>query len=108
MLGYCKFQDSQGQKIIKNHLGGQVGTKFEAKLACRSAKGRLGSVVGRRDRPEGLILAILGGSWALLGPLGALLEESWEALGSILEPCWGSLGVILQLGRQLGSDSPKL
>ena len=104
IIGYCKIQGSQGQKIIENHLGGQVATKFEANLACRSAKGHLGSVVGRRERPEGVILAILGAflecSWGLLERSWGLLEASWEALGSILESSYRSLGVILELGKR--------
>ena len=59
--------------------------------------------LGGQEGPEGVILAIvlLGALGALLGPLGALLEASWEALGSISELSWGSLGMILELGKRL-------
>ena len=37
IVRYCKNQGFEGQKIIGIQLGGQVGTKFEVKLACSSA-----------------------------------------------------------------------
>ena len=85
------MQGSQDQKIIENHLGWQVETNLEAKLACRSAKGRLGSVVGRQDRPEGIILAILGRSWNALGASWSALGVSWRHLGRLLGAFWSHL-----------------
>ena len=56
--------------------------------------GRLGSLVGRQEGPERVILAILELSRGALGASWSVLGLSWRHLGRLLGAFWSDIMVV--------------